>query len=91
MAFITLSWASVINIFNIRSEKSIFKIGFLSNRAVFLAALASMTITAIVGLVPFIANVFQVVPLDIEHWLIVAGLSAMQLVSCEIIKLFSKN
>ena len=91
MAFITLSWASVINIFNIRSEKSIFKIGFLSNRAVFLAALVSMSITAIVGLVPFIANVFQVVPLGVEHWLIVAGLSAMQLVSCEIIKLFSKN
>jgi len=87
MAFIVLSWASVINIFNIRSEKSIFKIGFLSNRGIFFSSIVSILITLVVASIPVVAGVFQVVPLSLIHWLIAGGLSLMQLVVGEVQKL----
>ena len=91
MAFIVLSWASVINIFNVRSkEQSIFKIGFLSNKGVLLSAIASILITFIIAIVPPLADLFQVVPLSLNHWLIVGGLVMIQLISCEIQKMIQK-
>jgi len=86
MAFIVLSWASVINIFNIRSEKSIFKIGFLSNPKIFFSAIGSILVTLLVALTPPLANIFEVVPLSITHWLIIIGLTSLQLITVEISK-----
>ncbi|MDR2834504.1 MAG: cation-translocating P-type ATPase [Streptococcaceae bacterium] len=91
MAFIVLSWASVINIFNIRSEESIFKIGFVSNKGILLSSLISMLITLLVASVPVIAGVFQVVPLSLNHWLIAGGLALLQLVTGELHKLFARS
>jgi len=91
MAFIVLSWASVINIFNVRSQKSIFKIGFLSNKGIFYSSLFSILITLVVALIPPIAAVFGVVSLSIWHWLIIVGLASMQLITGEIQKFFTRN
>ena len=90
MAFITLSWASVINIFNVRSSESIFKIGFFSNKGIFISSIASIGITVAVALVPFLASIFHVVPLSLYHWLIVIGLASLQLITCEIQKLLTR-
>ena len=86
MAFIVLSWASVINIFNVRSSRSIFKIGFLSNKAVFFSATGSILITLAVATIPALMNVFDVVPLSGIHWAIVVGLALLQLIIIEIVK-----
>ncbi|MCL2399985.1 MAG: cation-translocating P-type ATPase [Defluviitaleaceae bacterium] len=91
MAFLTLSFASVINIFNVRSELSIFKVGFLSNPGVFYASLASIGITVAIALIPPLANVFDVVALTPLHWLIVALLSSMQVVTVEIQKFIANR
>ena len=91
MAFIVLSMASVINVFNVRSEQSILKIGFLSNKGVFYSVIFSIGITLLVALIPPIARIFQVVPLSVWHWLIVVGLASLQLISVEIQKLFTKK
>jgi len=90
MAFIVLSWASVVNIFNVRSSQSIFKIGFLSNKAVFFSAIGSMIITLLVATLPPLMYVFDVVALSYIHWMIIAGLVAMQLVVVEIGKAVKK-
>ena len=91
MAFIVLSWASVINIFNVRSERSIFKIGFLSNKAVFFSAAGSILVTLLVATVPFLMNTFDVVTLSGIHWLIIIGLALLQLVVVEIEKAIRGN
>ena len=93
MAFIVLSWASVINIFNIKSEKSAFsrKGGFLSNKGVFFSAVFSIGFTAFVALTPPVAAVFDVVGLSGYHWLIIAGLASLQLFSVEVQKLLSRT
>jgi len=87
MAFAVLSWASVINIFTIRSTDSIFKTGLLTNRGVFLAALSTISFTALVLLVPPLARVFDAhYGLGWQHWLIMIGMALMQLVIMEILK-----
>ena len=91
MAFITLSWASVINIFNVKTNESIFKVGFLSNPSLFYSAMASMLITFLVAVIPPLAMAFNIVPLSLSHWLLAFGLAIVQLVVGEIVKLVTKR
>ena len=87
MAFVVLSWASVINIFNVRSEQSIFKDSPLNNRSMFFAAMGTIIFTLVVALVPPIAQVFDVqTGLTALHWVVMIGLAMMQLVIGEIWK-----
>jgi len=88
MAFVVLSWASVINIFNIRSELSIFKVNPMANKGLFFAAMGTIAFTLVVALVPPIAEVFDVrTGLTWLHWVIMAGLALMQLIIGEVHKL----
>ena len=88
MAFVVLSWASIINIFNVRSELSIFKVNPLSNKGMLFAAAGTILFTLMVALTPPVAAVFGVVTgLSGLHWAIMAGLALMQLVIGEAFKL----
>jgi calcium-translocating P-type ATPase len=92
MAFVVLSWASVINIFNVRSELSIFKISPLSNKGLTISALATIGVTLAVALVPSLAAIFNVeTGLTALHWLTMAGLALTQLVVGEIHKALFKR
>jgi magnesium-transporting ATPase (P-type) len=91
MAFVVLSWASVLNIFNVRSERSIFRVNPLSNKGMLFAAAGTILFTLFVALVPPVASVFDVqTGLSGLHWLIMAGLALMQLVTGEVFKLFGR-
>jgi len=91
MAFVVLSWTSVINIFNVRSEYSIFKVGILSNKHIFFSAVGSMLVTLAVATITPLMKLFVVEPLSGTHWLWVIGLSAMQLIVAEVIKAFKSK
>ena len=88
MAFLTLSWASTIDTFNTRTQQSIFKARFLSNKGVFYAVVIILIVTAGMALWPPIASVFDVVPMSGTHWLVIAGLAVMQLGVVEVLKSF---
>ena len=91
MAFVVLSWASVINIFNVRSAKSIFKINPMSNPGLFFAAVGTILFTLAVALFPPFAEIFSVqTGLSLIHWAIMIGLTLMQLVVGEIHKLIKR-
>lgn len=87
MAFIVLSWASVINMFNVKTKTSAFKSSFKSNPWLITSIFASMLVTVVVALVPALQASFQLVPLSLVHWLIAMGLALMQLVMGELFKL----
>ncbi|MDR2599894.1 MAG: cation-translocating P-type ATPase [Oscillospiraceae bacterium] len=92
MAFVVLSWASVINIFNVRSDLSIFKNSPLQNRGLFIAAMSTIVLTLIVALAPPIAEVFDVqTGLTPLHWLVMVGLAVTQLLVGEVSKLFRRR
>ncbi|QQO07758.1 cation-translocating P-type ATPase [Breznakiella homolactica] len=91
MAFLVLSWASVLNIFNIRGRESVFKTGLFINPWLTVSAAASIAITALVALIRPLQVLFGISPLGPVHWLIAGGLSFSQLLFGEVVKLFQKN
>lgn len=89
MAFLINAWSSVINSFNIRSyNKSLFKIGIMSNPALFWGIMGSIGLTAVVATVPFLAEIFYCAPLSWGHWLVAIGLSIVPLIVGELHKLY---
>ncbi|MDR2559138.1 MAG: cation transporting ATPase C-terminal domain-containing protein, partial [Oscillospiraceae bacterium] len=89
MAYITLGWASVINIINVRSfKKSIFTIGFKSNLLLTGGICLSLTLLAVTAAVPGIREVFHCVPLSLTHWFIMAGMALSPLLMIECLKIY---
>ena len=92
MAFVVLSWASVINIFNVRSAQSIFVDSPLQNHGMFYAAMGTILFTLVVALVPPIAEIFDVVTgLGVVHWVVMIAFAALQLVVGEVWKAVSPS
>ena len=85
MAFMILSLSQVVHSFNMRSDKSIFKIGPFGNKTLNLAALAAIVLMAIVMFTP-IRIAFDLVILPWELYLIGLGLIFVPLVVMEIAK-----
>lgn len=92
MAFATLGLIQLTHAFNVRSTtKSLFTIGIFSNKYLNGAALLSGLLVLIVIIVPFMNDLFDVVQLNREQWLVVV-LSAISIIPIvEIIKLFMRS
>jgi magnesium-transporting ATPase (P-type) len=89
MAYVTLGWASVINIMNVRSfKKSLFTIGFKSNMLLTGGICLSLSLLAITAGVPGIREVFHCVPVTGWHWLIMGIMGLTPLILVEILKVF---
>jgi len=86
MAFMVLSWASTIDTFNTRTQQSIFKAGFLSNKGVFFAVIGALAFSVMVALTPPLMTVFNVVHVSGRHWIIMIGLALTQLAAVEALK-----
>jgi magnesium-transporting ATPase (P-type) len=91
MAFLVLSWASTIDTFNTRTQQSIFKAGFYTNKGVFWAVLILLGVTASVALIGPVGEIFDLVPMSGIHWLISAVLALVQLGAVEILKFFLRQ
>ena len=86
VAFITLALSQVIHSYNMRSDKSLFKIKPFSNKKLNLACLASVLMMALVLFTP-IRVAFELVILPWEMYFLGVGLSIVPLVVMEIAKL----
>ena len=75
MAFAVLSISQLVHAFNMRTDKSIFKIHIFSNKYLCLAFIIGVAMQAAVIMVPFLAAIFDVTALDLQQWGIVAVLS----------------
>ena len=85
MAFMVLSISQIIQSFNMRSDKSLFKIGPFSNRTLNLAVLASIALTLLVIFTP-VRTAFGLMLLPGKLYLIALGLILVPLVVMEISK-----
>ena len=86
MAFMVLSLSQVIQVFNMRSNHSLFKIGFFTNKKLNLAALASILLVLIVLFTP-IGIAFGVIWLKPILYLYALGLILVPLIAMELSKL----
>lgn len=86
LAFMVLALSQVVQAFNMRSERSLFKIGFFTNKKLNLAVLGSVLLVAVVLFVPGIKDVFGLITLSTDLYLIGLGLSIVPFIVMEISK-----
>lgn len=76
MAFNTLVFFQLCFVFMCRSEhQSILEVGLFSNRYLVVAVLISMCLQLSITYIPFLQPVFQTVPLQLNHWVIVLSVA----------------
>lgn len=90
MAFIVLALSQVIQAYNIRSERSLFKIGFFSNSKLNLAACTSIVMVLLVLFTP-LSKAFGLMLLSGKLYLTAIGLILIPVVVMEITKTFSSR
>lgn len=83
MAFVTLGLSELIHSLNIRSESSIFEIGFFKNKYILLSFMLGAILQ--IGVVVFkpLAIIFDAVPLNEIQWIYTILLSILPLVIME--------
>ena len=87
LAFMVLALCQIVQAYNMRSEKSLFKHGFFGNRKLNIAALSSVVLVALVMFTP-LRVAFEMVMLPAKLYLIGVGLCLVPLVIMEIAKAF---
>lgn len=90
MAFVSLGLLELVHSFNIKSEKSIFKVGLFENKYLLGAFILGALLQIVVVVIPSVAEVFKLVPLTQVQWMYTFGISILPLVIMEIQKVFNK-
>ena len=88
MAFMVLSLAEVVQAYNMRSEKSLFKIGVFTNRQLNISALISIVMMLVVLFVPGIMSAFGTMYLPVWMYLVALALILSPVVVMECSKRF---
>lgn len=88
MAFSVLGISQLLHAFNMRSEKSIFKISLFKNGFLVFALLLGIILQFAIVSLPIFNDIFRTVPLTSQQWLICAGLSVLPIPIVEVQKLF---
>lgn len=86
MAFAVLSLSQLVHAFNMRGEGSLGKLPFCSNKWLLMAFLVGVLLQTVVIMVPVLAGIFQVVPLNGEQWFLTAALALAPLPLVELEK-----
>lgn len=86
MAFAVLSLSQLVHAFNMRGEGSLGKLPFCSNKWLLMAFVVGVALQCVVIMMPLLAGIFQVVPLNGEQWLLTAALALAPLPLVELEK-----
>ena len=86
MAFITLGLTELIHSLNIRSTDSLFSSSFLKNKFLLISILFGAITQISITLIEPIANMFEVVPLNVSQWIYTILLSIFPIFIMEIKK-----
>ena len=91
MAFVAIGLLELVHSFNIKSEKSIFKVGILENKFLIGSFILGFFVQTIVVIVPTFAEVFKLVPLNKIQWFITIIISILPIPIMELQKFFNNR
>jgi len=91
MAFAVLSISQLIHAFNMRTEKSIFKVHILSNKYLCLALIIGAVMQVSVIMIEPLSKIFMVTSLNLKQWLEVIALSFVPILFVEFEKAVLKK
>ncbi|MBU7537822.1 cation-translocating P-type ATPase [Leuconostoc lactis] len=86
MAFIILSLTSIWHVFNIRSHKTLFAIGYNANKTLVNMAILATAITLVISLTPLTQSLFGLTGLSVAHWAVILVLSVLPTIVIELFK-----
>lgn len=87
IAFMSMAMFQLFNVFNLRSmKKSLFEIGFFSNKWLALGWLGSFIAMLIVIYLPFINKIFQFTPITFLEFLMITAITSTVFIAGEIYK-----
>lgn len=86
MAFLAIGFLELVHSFNIKNEKSIFDNGIFENKYLIGSFALGIFIQTVVVVVPFLARIFGVIPLDFNQWVITIGISLIPIPVMELQK-----
>lgn len=86
VAFLVLAYSSILHVFNVRSSKSIFKVDLATNKSLAQMAWLALGITTAIALIPQTQELFYLVPISMNHWVIAILLSIVPIIVNELIK-----
>ena len=86
MAFLSIGFLELVHSFNIKNEKSIFEAGLFENKYLLGSFILGILVQGIVVVVPVLANVFEVVPLNLTQWIITIAISLLPIPVMELQK-----
>jgi len=91
MAFMVMSISELVHSLNVRStEKSIFKLGFFSNKLLLGSIFIGILLQTMILFTPVLRNIFSVYKLNLYDWSWIIGLSLVPLIVNELIKLLKR-
>jgi len=91
MAFLVISLSQMFHAFNMRSNKSLFRIGIFSNKFLVLGTIFSLILTFMVCVVDPFKSIFQLVSLSILDYCLCICLSLVSIALFEIKKSVKKE
>ncbi len=91
MSFAVLSLSQLVHSFNIKSEKSLFKINIFSNMKLIYSFILGTILQVAVISVPSLSVIFKTANLNLSQWLIVSLLSLSPLLIVELEKFLSRT
>ena len=86
MAFLSIGFLELVHSINVKNEKSIFETGIFENKYLVGSFILGVFIQAIVVVIPFLANIFELVPLNGIQWLITIIISVIPIPIMELQK-----
>ncbi len=92
MVFAMLTCSQIFFIFSLRSPTiSIFKLGFFTNKYLFISIFLVLILTTLIIEVPYLANIFQFTPLKWDELLPIIAISTIPLWIMEFYKYLKRN
>lgn len=91
MSFLTINFIQLFHMFNVRSNKSIFKTNNFKNQLLNIAFCVEIFVLILLVIIPPIANIFGLSALNFSQWLITFIFSIAIIPACELIKMLMNN
>ena len=92
MAFLSIGFLELIHSFNVKNERSIFEAGLFENKYLLGSFILGVLTQGIVVIIPALAGIFEVVPLNLTQWIITIIISILPIPVIELQKkIDSKN